>query len=691
MNKYILLTKTLFKCGTGMGAASSQTAGKRKGRASMSAPLMAVVLLFCFAPLMGQVFTSSRLTYGLLAPTGQQGSIIGSALSMGAVMTLVFGVSMVVTYFYMATDLGTLLALPISPSLIVAAKFTLCMAYEYLMVVMYTGPMVAGYGVASGGGPLYWIAAVFVCVLLPVIPLSYAAVIIMIIMRVFRRLKNKKVLTVISTVVAVAAALLLSIFGQSLSDQTNAAGALSAARQLNGAYYVFPQLYLAQGALVGENILLLILFIAATALTIFVFLLLARVLYIKGAMGMSEVSSKRRALSRGETRKFMKKDGAFGSYVRVEIAKVLRSPVYFMNGVMMGLLWPLLIGIILIAGSADSSGSADAASSSAITSSAAVASGSAITSSAAVASGSAAASSAAASSGSAAASSAAVASGSATASSAAAASGSAAASSAAASSSSAIASSAAAASSSAITSSAAVASGSAAASSAAASSSSAIASSAAASGGASSLGNILSYFTEKAEDPMTLGIFMLIMLGLLFLIGSMDLMTPSTISREGQKIWFMKTIPMSYRDQLRAKIASSLPFSMGPTFVYGLIPAIVGIVHGMSPIVLIYMILLTVPSLLLINYIQLMFDLRWPKLVWQNEAVPIKQNFHSLAASAICIAIGAVIAMAAITLFTMLHVNVHVCVLIVIAVITALALVLRPISLRYGERRLEEL
>ena len=597
----------------------------------MSAPLMAVVLLFCFAPLMGQVFTSSRLTYGLLAPTGQQGSIIGSALSMGAVMTLVFGVSMVVTYFYMATDLGTLLALPISPSLIVAAKFTLCMAYEYLMVVMYTGPMVAGYGVASGGGPLYWIAAVFVCVLLPVIPLSYAAVIIMIIMRVFRRLKNKKVLTVISTVVAVAAALLLSIFGQSLSDQTNAAGALSAARQLNGAYYVFPQLYLAQGALVGENILLLILFIAATALTIFVFLLLARVLYIKGAMGMSEVSSKRRALSRGETRKFMKKDGAFGSYVRVEIAKVLRSPVYFMNGVMMGLLWPLLIGIILIAGSADSSGSADAASSSAITSSAAVASGSAITSSAAVASGSAAASSAAASSGSAAASSAAVASGSAT------------------------------------------------------------ASSAAASGGASSLGNILSYFTEKAEDPMTLGIFMLIMLGLLFLIGSMDLMTPSTISREGQKIWFMKTIPMSYRDQLRAKIASSLPFSMGPTFVYGLIPAIVGIVHGMSPIVLIYMILLTVPSLLLINYIQLMFDLRWPKLVWQNEAVPIKQNFHSLAASAICIAIGAVIAMAAITLFTMLHVNVHVCVLIVIAVITALALVLRPISLRYGERRLEEL
>lgn len=607
MNKYILLTKTLFKCGTGMGAASSQTAGKRKGRASMSAPLMAVVLLFCFAPLMGQVFTSSRLTYGLLAPTGQQGSIIGSALSMGAVMTLVFGVSMVVTYFYMATDLGTLLALPISPSLIVAAKFTLCMAYEYLMVVMYTGPMVAGYGVASGGGPLYWNAAVFVCVLLPVIPLSYAAVIIMIIMRVFRRLKNKKVLTVISTVVAVAAALLLSIFGQSLSDQTNAAGALSAARQLNGAYYVFPQLYLAQGALVGENILLLILFIAATALTIFVFLLLARVLYIKGAMGMSEVSSKRRALSRGETRKFMKKDGAFGSYVRVEIAKVLRSPVYFMNGVMMGLLWPLLIGIILIAGSADSSGSADAASSSAITSSAAVASGSA------------------------------------------------------------------------------------AASSAAASSSSAIASSAAASGGASSLGNILSYFTEKAEDPMTLGIFMLIMLGLLFLIGSMDLMTPSTISREGQKIWFMKTIPMSYRDQLRAKIASSLPFSMGPTFVYGLIPAIVGIVHGMSPIVLIYMILLTVPSLLLINYIQLMFDLRWPKLVWQNEDVPIKQNFHSLAASAICIAIGAVIAMAAITLFTMLHVNVHVCVLIVIAVITALALVLRPISLRYGERRLEEL
>lgn len=540
---------------------------KKKGAmAKISGPAFGLLLLLCFTPMIVSDFSAAKSMYDLLSAVGAQDAILNMATSVGAIVTLVFGLTMVVTYFYTTSDLPILLALPLKPTEIVAAKFTLCIGYEYMMILLFTGPMLAGFGVASGGGILYWITMVLVCLLLPVIPLSYATILIMLFMRIFRRVRNKQILTVITTIAAVGIALFISFFAQNLAD-ADSDKLIGTVQSLKQASILFPQLNLANKALQGSNLLFLLLFILSVAVTFGIFLFLARLFYFKGAIGMTEVAAKSRVLNEKETEKYIKRSAPVRTYVMTEIHKVLRSPTYFLNGVLMDLIWPVFFLIPIIMQAVNGSTGE----------------------------------------------------------------------------------------------------------------------------GSTSVFSVLAYVAAAAKKETSLGILLLILLGVVFIFGSLNLMTPSTISREGRGLWFMKTIPMSYKKQLQAKIISSLPFSLLATLLYGYIFGIIAIVYGMTPLVLLYMTLIAVPGVMLINYIQLLFDLKWPKLVWQNEAVPIKQNFHSIAAWGVCIAIGCVIAAAGVLPYLFLHLSLTVCIWIVIVLIIAVMLILRPLTYRYGEKRMMEL
>lgn len=562
MKKYLLLTKVLFKCGSG---ASMESASGGKRMKKLSEPLLAVIMLACFIPVMQLIFSASKQMYALLSPVGMQDSLIFLATMVGAVITFVFGISMVITYFYTTSDLPILLAMPLRPSCIVAAKGTLCLAYEYLMVIMFTGPMLAGYGTASGAGAVYWIGFVFVCLLLPVIPLAYGAIISMIFMRLFRGVRNKQTLTVVSMVVALVIAIGSSMLSQNISSM-DASAIQDISKNASGLKFVFPQLILANEALSLSSPLYLLCFIASVAATIAVFLLLADMLYFQGAIGMTEAAQKERKLSRRQFGSIVRKRKPAAAYAKVEMKKVLRSPTYFMNGVLIDFIWPLffLIPFIpgLVNGGKETSGSLSA---------------------------------------------------------------------------------------------------------------------------------VFGFMTGAAGKESSFAVMVLILYGVIFFVSVFNFMTPSTISREGKAIWFMKTIPMSYRDQLHAKIRSSIAFTFLPSAIYCLIMCVVAVVSGMSPLIFLYFAVLSVPIIALVNYVQLLFDLRWPKLIWQNEAVPIKQNFHAMAATGVSLLLGCLPAAAGAALYLLLHVNIHIAVWIVFAILAILAFAFRFWVNEYGTKRMKEL
>lgn len=104
---------------------------------------------------------------------------------------------------------------------------------------------------------------------------------------------------------------------------------------------------------------------------------------------------------------------------------------------------------------------------------------------------------------------------------------------------------------------------------------------------------------------------------------SMNIITASSISLEGKRLWIAKSIPVSSFDILMSKLYAHclicLPFMLtaGVVLWAGLgMPWYIGF---FAPLV---------PSLftILIGFIGLLINLKAPKLEWTNEAVPLKQG-----------------------------------------------------------------
>lgn len=129
-------------------------------------------------------------------------------------------------------------------------------------------------------------------------------------------------------------------------------------------------------------------------------------------------------------------------------------------------------------------------------------------------------------------------------------------------------------------------------------------------------------------DAPNLGFWMLVFgLAVGFFMSSVNLITPTAISREGSQVWFMKMIPMSYYDQALAKILGGLLISLLGAFALAFPFAIffnVPLVHYLTISVGIIL------SSIAMNYWGMLVDMLHPKLIWEQEAVPVKQNINAL-------------------------------------------------------------
>jgi len=122
----------------------------------------------------------------------------------------------------------------------------------------------------------------------------------------------------------------------------------------------FPTTKLAVNSLVNSGsisgMLSLILFTASTVLAFAVFLAIGKALYFKGVIGISETSSKRKSLSGKELGKSTRNSPVVVSYALKELKLLFRTPVYFLNCIVMNFLLPVFIVLPFVAqtGSEDS-------------------------------------------------------------------------------------------------------------------------------------------------------------------------------------------------------------------------------------------------------------------------------------------------------------------------------------------------
>lgn len=356
MSNYIALTKVLLK-----NSLSSFSAKKSKGWMNSNVKNIAlmVIIIVSMLPLVGGIAAMVWGSYGVFKALGQEGLILAAGLLSVGMIVLFFGVFYVMNVFYFSKDVETLLPLPLRPSTIMAAKFTVTLLYEYLTELVVLAPILVAFGVASHAGIVYYLYALLAFLTMPIIPLIYAGILNMLIMRFTNIGKNRDQLRMIGGVIAV----FLAVFGnmkiQSIASRASDPEQLKTMllsgnnSLINTVSGVFPtNKFLTLGLINSgslNGLVNVLIYIAISALLITLYLSLGEQLYFKGLIGISETKSKRKKLTTEQFEKSVVKTSIVQSYTMKELKLLFRTPVYFINCVLFNFLWPVILIIPMVA------------------------------------------------------------------------------------------------------------------------------------------------------------------------------------------------------------------------------------------------------------------------------------------------------------------------------------------------------
>lgn len=565
MHKFFILTKILLKSGLGMTPVTKNGSSQNKKRSAggNSQLLLLVVLAVCLLPLAGSLFAFGRTFYHTFAQLNMPETPVQLLCYAASFTVLVFALPYVVSVFFLSSDLETLLPLPLKPWQIIGAKFTAVLIYEYLIIALFILPPFIGYGFEAQGGVLFWLFMILVVLVLPVIPLIYASLIAILMMRVFKNIKNKEMISTVCSFLMIFIICGASMMVNRTPDAAQMANLVIANKNLlNKLNIIFPNLTFAGDALVHSSIVSMLLFILLAGVFLVIFLFIADRIYFGGVMGMQEVTSKRKKMSQTEKESYSRSKSPVKAYAIKEFKLLFRTPVYFMNCLMTPLIFPLLIGIPIIISLA---------------------------------------------------------------------------------------------------------------------------------GSKVSLLPILTQLASTAGNTVT-AVLLLLSFVLPIFIGGSCMVTSTCISREGQGYIFMKYIPMSIRDQLRAKILNGFLICLAATLPYTIICTVLGMVLlNANFLVIILCPVITVLTLLMINYAALWADLTNPKLIWESEQAAVKQNFTATILLFAVWIVGFAMAGGAFALYIILGLPSILIALFFCIVLGILLFVIRNGVYSYGAKRIDEL
>lgn len=348
MSRYLILTVIMLKNSDMLNLRSGKFGNK-----SIKGVLISLLIFAAFLPMMLGIGSLVLTGYAALSEIQQEGLILGMGFSISSLTIFFFGIFYVMSIFYFSKDIESLLPLPLKPSDILAAKFTVVLLYEYLTEAVFLAPILIGFGIASKTGLLYYLYSTLLFLVLPVLPLVYASVISMLIMGFTNLAKNKDRFRIVGGIIAMFLAIGLNVVITRLTGSSmNALELQKLLEQGNNSYVgimsgIFFSNRFAVMALLNSETLKgfvnLTLFIFICALFVMLFLSFGEGIYYKGVVGMSETSAKRRKLSVAELGRYGMQKSALKAYTIKELKLLFRTPVYFMNCVLMNFILPVFI------------------------------------------------------------------------------------------------------------------------------------------------------------------------------------------------------------------------------------------------------------------------------------------------------------------------------------------------------------
>jgi len=325
--------------------------------------LVAVLILISIIPTIYGYLKLVEGIYSALKPVGQEQALLTFALLAGQFLILVFGLYYVVSAFYFSKDLDMLIPLPLKPFEVMLSKFIVILVNEYLTVLPIVAPVLVYFGILGKAGLSYWVNALIIYLLLPVIPLAIVSILVVGMMRVVNLSRKKDALIIVGSLLLIAASIGLQfVFGRSGRSQLDANAMVnfftSPDSLLKRVGAGFPPSIWATKALAGGfsgPALLNLLIFAGTSLALFYGMLVtAEKLFYRGLVGIGEISGRRKALSQAEMSRLVSSGRRPVKAIFWREWRIMnRTPIFLLNGVLTVILIPILFIVMARSGTGD--------------------------------------------------------------------------------------------------------------------------------------------------------------------------------------------------------------------------------------------------------------------------------------------------------------------------------------------------
>jgi len=351
MRKFWSLTQVFMKTIIG-STMTIKIGGKENKWAGVAIWLLVAV---CFFPLMFAAYQIMGQIFSLFYSIGQLPVAIGFVLNLGAIIIFVFSFMAAPALFYFAKDVEYVLPLPVKPQQVIGAKFTVALAFEYIVAL---GLMVVMFAALRNYVPLgvLTFSTVVTFITLPILPMVYSTVLIMLLMRVTRLGRNPDRYTLFIGVLALVIAVAFSMYANQavMFDEevllAAVMGETAALTTLNTLFIGngFAARALSSATVFGGALHNQLINIGIQGLAIAVFFFLAGKLYFSGVIGLSESGAPTKKMTAEDIATSSRGRGKFLSYLIKELRLVFRSPAVLLNSVLAAFIMPVIIGVSIV-------------------------------------------------------------------------------------------------------------------------------------------------------------------------------------------------------------------------------------------------------------------------------------------------------------------------------------------------------
>lgn len=336
MKKILSLTKVMVK--TSFQALSSSKTKKSKKKNALT--ILGVIALYLYLSVI--FFFVSKDLLSAFVDLDQKDLILTLVFVAATLYTLVIAIVTVPTVFYFSKDIETLLAMPLRPiEILIAKSFT-----TYINLLLGLSFLLIPFGIAYQVTllpPFYFlIFYLFAALIIPILPLAIAIGLVVILFTFVPKVKNKDLFTYATSILMLAFIFFINFntisndnfVNDLITSQTGISQKVSS---------LLPTVSLLTNGVNKSNIILLLFAAIISLILIYLIIKFVSAIYFKGAIGITESSSKskkRKVKLYDINDKVSTKTSAL---MKTDLKNILRTPAFAINYFLPILLLPTFL------------------------------------------------------------------------------------------------------------------------------------------------------------------------------------------------------------------------------------------------------------------------------------------------------------------------------------------------------------